>query len=365
MNIGIVLNNESNGLTGISKFVDATLEELLPLDKKNQYFCFRGKYKNSNLNKIHILCDSLNEKSYIESYDLTAYIHKIDIIHSFFPPICGMNYSCQKILTIHDMIPLIHPEWYSKELYNYFNILIRESVEEADKIITVSDYTKEQVIEFFNKPIDKVITIYPGLYQKMKYNEKVESEVKYCMSLGDYILFVSTMNPRKNFEGLVEAYITFRERYPLNHTKLVLVGKQGWGNVKINNLFHYEKYSDDIVMTGYVSDERLTHLYVHALSVAYVSFYEGFGLPILEAMAAGKAVICSNVTSMPEVGGDAVEYCNPYEIESILAAMESVILNDTRRKELEHKAIEQAKKFTFYKSAIKIMNIYNDLASKQ
>lgn len=101
-------------------------------------------------------------------------------------------------------------------------------------------------------------------------------------------------------------------------------------------------------------------MYQNAAAFAYVSFYEGFGLPILEAMAAGKAVICSDTTSMPEVGGDAVEYCNPYDYESIAAAMENVIFNTQRRKYLEERAVIQAKKFSYEKAARQVFEIYKE-----
>ena len=116
---------------------------------------------------------------------------------------------------------------------------------------------------------------------------------------------------------------------------------------------------NDIILTGYVSNEVLSCLYRDAIAFAYISFYEGFGLPILEAMSFGKAVICSDQSSMPEVGGDAVEYCNPYDIESIMNAMESIIDNDNYRKCLEGRAVVQANKFSYKRTAEEILRIYD------
>lgn len=118
---------------------------------------------------------------------------------------------------------------------------------------------------------------------------------------------------------------------------------------------------EDIIFTGFIDDLQLTALYKYAVGVAYISFYEGFGLPILEAMAAGKAVISSDTTSMPEVGGEAVLYCNPYSSDSILEAISTLVLDDTKRKEMEKQGALQSKKFSYKKAAQETIELYQKL----
>ena len=120
----------------------------------------------------------------------------------------------------------------------------------------------------------------------------------------------------------------------------------------------YPKAAKDIIFTGYVSEDELVWLYRNAYLFMYPSYFEGFGLPILEAMSVGNAVICSNTTSMPEVGGDAVQYCNPYDLESMVNSIEKVVFNETYRNELKKKSVEQASKFSYEKAAKELMEIY-------
>ena len=146
--------------------------------------------------------------------------------------------------------------------------------------------------------------------------------------------------------------------------KLVLVGGIGWDNEFENEISRLNQYRDSIILTGFVSDKELSSLYQFALAVAYVSFYEGFGLPLLEALTAGKAVISSNVTSMPEVCGKVACYCDPYEIESIEDAIDRVVNDEDYRNSLELNARTQAANFSYKKAAKETIDIYNSFEEK-
>jgi glycosyltransferase involved in cell wall biosynthesis len=365
MNIGFVVGGYfEKELTGIGKLSVGMIEEIMKNDDQHQYFITRKIYHNEKLNYSNILSFSPDDQSEkAETLDLFAYMNKLDIIHTFYPTINGMNYPCRKCLMIHDLIPLLHPEWCMppERHYNFFNTELRRSAKEADVIFTNSAYSKGEIIEHYGISEEKVFITYPGLSHQLKYGEIFAEEKEYCESLGEYLLSVSTVDPRKNFAGLIKAYAAYRDRHPQSAIKLVIVGRAITGSALLKGISEYRKYQDDIIFTGYCSDERLSHLYMYATGVAYVSFYEGFGLPVLEALAAGKAVICSNVTSLPEVGGEAVEYCDPYEIESIINAMENILLNEKRRKELESRSILQATKFSYHKAALETIRIYNKL----
>ena len=173
---------------------------------------------------------------------------------------------------------------------------------------------------------------------------------------------VSTIEPRKNLRGLLNGFISFKKAHEKSDLKLVLVGGIGWDKEFESYINGVDDYRDSIILTGFVTDEELSALYKYALAVAYVSFYEGFGLPILEALTAGKAVISSDTTSMPEVGGNAVCYCNPYKVDSIEAAFEQVVYNDSYRKELESMARTQASRFSYEKAAKETIAIYNAIS---
>ena len=162
--------------------------------------------------------------------------------------------------------------------------------------------------------------------------------------------------------GLIKAFLQFRTHHPESNIKLVITGPIRQFQVVRDVIEMYPNLSESVVFTGFVSDEELVWLYRNSLAFSYVSFYEGFGLPILEALSVGKAVICSETSSMPEVGGEAAEYCNPYDIDSIEEAIAHVVLCEERRKELEKKTFLQAAKFSYENTARETLNIYNMFA---
>lgn len=174
---------------------------------------------------------------------------------------------------------------------------------------------------------------------------------------------VSTLRAYKNMLGLVKAFCLFKELNANTDINLIIVGKNNKSNDVIKEIMNFCGERRDIIFTGYVTDDELVYLYKNSIATGFVSFYEGFGLPVLESLSYGKTVICSDQTSIPEVGGDAVEYCNPYDIESIENAIEKVVLNDNYRQELEKRALIQAAKFSYSKAAeetLKIYNLFND-----
>ena len=247
----------------------------------------------------------------------------------------------------------------------FFDVRLRKSCEIADMICSVSQNTKKDIVEYFNIPEEKIRVVYPGCY--LPYKGRLDKEFsendvmkKYGLVNREFILSVCTIEPRKNLKGLIEAFKIFKEHNRESPIKLVLCGRLGWDNTF--SAFYEgfpEKFKADVVLTGYVSDADLDVLYENALAFAYVSFYEGFGSPILEALQRKKAVICSNISSMPEVGGDAVLYCNPYNVESIFEDMERLANDSELVASLEKKAFLQASKFSYKKMAREMVDIYN------
>ncbi len=287
---------------------------------------------------------------------------KYDIIHSFQPPFDHLKNKAKKILSIMDLSPMLFPDWYNGEAgRKLYDINVRKSAEMADAIITISEYTKSDVIKHFNIQPEKIHVVYLGINKKLNIHTESSPQIRKKYSIeGEYILSVCSLMKNKNLSGLIKAYKIFRMNNRDLNIKLVLTGAQSNDEQFRDLIDTLGSLKEDIIITGFVDDSDLQCLYANAIAFAYCSFYEGFGLPILEAMALGKAVICSNTSSMPEVGGDAVEYCNPWDVENMAQSIEKVILDEGYRKLLETKAIRQAAKFSYKKAAEETYAIYKN-----
>ncbi len=254
-----------------------------------------------------------------------------------------------QILVIHDLAFLHEPNWYTKRAAFSFKLLVSQSIKASKKIITVSNFTKQEVIKYFKIP-SEMIEVIPGAIPSYisQYEEK-NFENKY----GKYILTVSSIEPRKNILNLVTAFLRLNDP----NIKLIVVGKS---NQRVFNTVNYDfTQNKNIILTGYISDEELVGLYKNARLFAYLSYYEGFGFPPLEAISCGCPTLVSNTSSLPEVCGDLAEYCNPDDIDSITSKIE-LILN--RNKKNNKESIELLKqKFDWQRSAKMILDLIHDI----
>lgn len=355
MRIGILMKFRTKKFTGVPRETIGVISELKKIDKKNEYYYVGEELLPIELDTIPMPFSNWSNIP----LDYTLMSYPLDIVHSHYAAYSlNRRNKCKKVITIHDLMHISHPEWFPSSTVEYFNGPLRKTAENADRIIAVSESTKTEIINYYGIDSDKITVIYNGLYPKSTFCKQGSRPTNDKIVQGQYILSVSAVHIYKNQVRLMEAYIRFRDKYPDIQIKLVLVGpiqnKDGFDEL-IN------RYKEDIIYTGYVTDDELIWLYKNAFVFAYVSLYEGFGLPILEAMACGKSVVCSNTTSMPEVGGDAVEYCNPYEIDSIEEALGKVILDRFYRETLEEKALEQSSRFSYDKTAIETLDLYKKL----
>lgn len=263
----------------------------------------------------------------------------------------------KKIVTsVHDFSFILYKEFHPKERIKYFEDNFFQNIYRSDILITGSEFSKKEILERLNFKEENVRVIYHGVrHDIFKKLEDIELNFELPQK---FIFSVGNIEPRKNLIGLLNAYNNLATEIK-NEYKLVLAGFKGWENNEIMQII--EENKDFITYLGYISDEDLAAVYNKASCFVYPSFYEGFGLPPLEAMACGTPVVCSNVSSLPEVGGDAVVYCNPYSIEDIKNKIERVLLDENFQRELSLKGIEQAKKFTWEKSAKEHIKIFNEL----
>ncbi len=259
---------------------------------------------------------------------------------------------CPTIVSIMDLSYIHFPEMFRKrDLYQLQRWTAR-SVKKAKKILTISQASKNAIISHYQLKPERVIVTYPGF--KMTKSKKKTNLKKYGVE-GDFILFVGTLQPRKNLDKLIEAFSQLKDR----NLKLVIVGKKGWLYEEIFAQVKKMDLEKRVIFTGYVPDEDLPVFYQKAKCFVLVSLYEGFGLPVLEAMAHGCPVVVSNVSSLPEVVGDAGILVDPKKTKEITQGIEKAI---EKRKELIEKGKQQAKKFSWEKTARETLKVIKEVA---
>ncbi len=253
-----------------------------------------------------------------------------------------------QLAVIHDISFWHRPEdlpWLKEKYYAYF---FPRFAHKAARIATVSVYSKNDIAASFGVDPSVIDVIYDGVNEGFKPSLPQEQEFireKYTGGFA-YFLYVGALHPRKNIAGLLRAYELYRKNTS-RQVKLMVVGNEMHKTSGIYEIFETMDFKGDVIFTGRVSENELSRIYSAALALTYLPFFEGFGMPIVEAMSAGLPVICSNTTSMPEVGGDAVLYADPFNVEQIAQAMEKVAANPQLRDELIIKGFEQKNKFSW------------------
>lgn len=289
----------------------------------------------------------------------------IDLFHGLDHigiPFLYKNKTCKYAVTIHDLIPRIYPSKFTKKHRLIQNTLLPHILRKADKIIVDSNSTKNDIIKFYPRYEDKIKVIYLGVESHFfpRSNHEIEKTLdKYNVDFR-YILFLGTVEPRKNIIRVVDAFIQLKQEGNIEQ-KLIITGRKGWLYKDIIEKINKTPFSQDIIFTDFVDDEDLPSLYSGAEIFLYPSLYEGFGLPVLEAMSCGSPVITSNLSSLPEVAGDAAILVDPMNVEEIVQAMEKLLRDRELRKELKRKSLERAKFFSWEMAAKETLHLYEDI----
>ncbi|MFH0930150.1 MAG: glycosyltransferase family 1 protein [Candidatus Moraniibacteriota bacterium] len=261
------------------------------------------------------------------------------------------------IVTIHGLEYEFCPKAYSLFGRLYMRWSIRKSCHWAKRVIAVSENTKQDLMRLYKVSEGKIEVIYEGIgnsnfqfsifnFQKI-FNDKV---------FKPYFLFVGRLEERKNIVGIISVFEILKDKYNLSH-KLVLAGKFGYGGEKIKDKIDQSKYKDDIILPGYVSDEDKFALMKKADVFLFPTFYEGFGLPILEAQSVGTPVVTSNISSMPEVAGESTVLVDPTKPEEIVEAAYKLISNEFYKNDIIEKGYQNIKRFSWEKCAREIADI--------
>lgn len=370
MKIGIDIRYLScvNDMAGIYQYIYNLVLNLLAIDHHNDYMFLSTLRGFRGDDKIHSrfikrfpgrLSDLLFETL---SIPIEFLIGNMDIFHG------PCHYAlkclrCKSIVTIHDIMVFKHPLFLWKDLVAPIKSNIMTSVKRSDAVIVVSNFTKGEVVELFHTSGEKIRVIYNGIspiFHPFKNKEEiVRVKAKYGVK-GPYLLFVGNIEPKKNIEKLLHACVELRNstvyKYPL-----LIVGKKAWYFKTVWEVVRQLHAENDTIFTDVIDGNDLPLLYNGAELFIFPSLFEGFGIPVIEAMACGTPVVASNRTSIPEISAGAALLFDPLNVDEMAGAMYNLLSNSSLRGQLVEKGFERAKYFSWEKTARETLKLYQEI----
>lgn len=360
MRIGFDATLLRNGFfTGIEKYVINFLKTINEKEIDIEFYVFiqNGfpdflKKELNNLNLIH-----LRSANRIVLDQILIPLHskrlKLDLIH--FPAFApGLLYRGKAIVTVHDATFWKYPQTISKGGKYYYRPILTHSASRINHFITVSESSKDDLIKYLKIPNNAITVTYEALdidFEKLNSNS-VKEDNKYINE--KYILSVGTIEPRKNIQTLIKAFCILKQKYNINY-KLILTGRSGWKD----KLEIPTEVLDNIIFTGYVSDEELLSLYSNASIYVFPSIYEGFGFPLLEAMSSGTPIVASLTSSLPEIGGNACIYVNdPFSPEEYAKTIFEVLSDSLQQEMMVNSGYQRVKEFSWINCVKETIDIY-------
>lgn len=380
MRIGIdcrnILSVPHGEKAGVGHYTYYLLKNLLKIDKKNQYFLFfdhripsTQEFKKANTTIIRFPYSQYKKFLPLgySHWFVTKLLNKsnLDIFHA--PAnIMPLTYERPTIITVHDLAIYQHPEWFPPKQKFSTRISVPKSVKKASAIIAISQSTKKSIIKYFAVPENKIKIIYEGFDPEKPVKKNIIAKIKKKYNINEnFIISLGTLEPRKNMPALIQAFDELVNKHykKFKDYQLVLAGAQGWKFAPIFKAIKEVK-NCRVKYIGYISKEEKIALLSTAKVFAFPSLWEGFGLPVLEAMSLGTPVIASRVSSIPEIVGKASILVNPSNTESIKKGLEKILKNKRILKSYSLKSKKQSKKFSWQKCARQTLKLYQDVYKK-
>ncbi|MFC1651834.1 glycosyltransferase family 4 protein [Patescibacteria group bacterium] len=359
------------GFTGIGRYIQELLSHLAKIDQEDQYLVLLSK---GNFNEFNIKQPNFKKEladfghySLDEQTKFLKHLKKkeVDLIH--FPHFnLPIFYRKPFVITIHDLIHTLFP---GKNITRFphrlaYDLVFRSAVKHAKKIIAVSENTKKDLVEIMKADPDKIEVIYEAVddkYYPIEDHKKLSDlKAKYKITK-PFLFYIGNWRYHKNVHGLVEAFNIIKDQYKID-CQLVLPGKMGRGHQEeAENAINNSPFKSDIILPGFIPEEELPILYNAATIFTFPSFYEGFGLPPLEAMACATPVVSSNAACMPEILGDASKYFDPNNTEEMAKKIAEVLKSENLQKEMSKQGPERTKQYSWERMAKETLNVYKNI----
>jgi len=378
MTIGIDIRFLARGTrSGIEEYTINLLSRLLSLDKNIKFKLFYNAFNQVELDYDWLRLPNVELKKFRWPnrfvFDPAAKFLKLPKIDRmlggcdvFFAPhflLSPVSQKCRKVVTFHDLSFEYFPDFFSWRKRFWHNSLApRQRALEANKIIAVSQSTKDDLVSLYSLSTEKIKVIYSGIESRLGKKEitneqKLAIRKKYNLP-EDFILYFGTLEPRKNLVGLIQSYEAFRQQTGGDKKySLVIAGNSGWLCDDIFAQAKKSNFATDIIFTGFIDPADKVYLYNLASLFVYPSFFEGFGFPPLEAMACGVPVICSHTSSFPEVVGEAALMIDPYNFDEIAWAMKEVLNDKELRQDLIEDGLARVNNFSWDKCAKETLSL--------
>ncbi|MBU6998529.1 MAG: glycosyltransferase family 4 protein [Theionarchaea archaeon] len=361
--VGIIADRLNRTLTGVGTYVYHLVRELsktedislityedpsLPFDVPTVIMNPLGLFSSKSLYLWHFYVNGALRRT-----------TEFDILHSPENAALVVPVKCRKVVTIHDLILYLFPQ-YTGLLHSIRYRMLPWTIKTADRIIAVSQSTKQDLVTRVGVPQHKITVIYPGVGPEFRPCDPdivKKTRDKYHLNT-PVILYTGTLAPHKNVSTLVTSFKRLKES-GMPHS-LVLTGVKGWRYKPVLETIQRLHLEKDVLFTGYIPYEDMPGMYSAADLYVYPSLYEGFGLPVVEAMACGCPVVASNVSSLPEVVGDAGVLAAP-TVDELATSMQEILRDESLRNELSRKGLDRASKFTWKKTAVETRKVYEEL----
>ena len=355
---------------GIGTYIRNLLRQLARIDRDTEYVLLCREADLGIAAQLGPNFRSVREPS--PNYSLREQIHvpwvlrreRPDVYHAphyVLPPAVR----CRSVVTIHDCIHLMFPQYLpNRAAYAYARTSMWAAARRSDRILTVSEASKRDILSLFNVKPEKIVVVYNAIDEHFSTTPSEEhvARVRERYQLDHkFVLYVGNIKPHKNLVRLIEAFSELRRTH--DDLKLLIIGDEISKLPALRRAVHRHKLHKYVRFLGYLKDDTLTVLYRLASVFVFPSLYEGFGLPPLEAMASGTPVVTSNVSSLPEVTGDAAVLVDPYDVDSIGNGMRRILDDPQLAEALRIKGLKRAREFSWERSVEKTQRVYREVAA--
>lgn len=353
-------------LTGNEVYVKGLLRAFADIDKKSDFLAYVTGPEGEAGIPSRFETRQISANPFVRlGFDLTRRlrIDRPNLLHVQYtaPMFCPVP----TVVTVHDVSFLERPEYFTASRALQLRITVARSVKRAARVLTVSEFARESIVKAYNLPPDKIVVTPDAASPNFRTINRTAAaqKVRERFELNNpFVLTVGDLQPRKNHIGLIQAFAKLMKDQPqLNHD-LVLAGKDTWFGGKVREAARESGMASRIHFTGFVSDDDLLQLYNACECFVFPSFYEGFGIPVLEAMACGRAVVCSNSSAIPEVADGAALLFNPDDREQMARALADVLKDSELRTRMERLGLKRASNFSWRKTAEMTLKVYREVA---